>query len=556
MKAPELPSNEAARLAALRSYDVLDTDGEASFDALTRLAAAILEVPIALVSLIDTDRQWFKSRYGLEATETPRSVSFCGHVVASAAPLIVKDAFEDSRFADNPLTTGAPRVRFYAGMPLRTPDGFVLGTLCAIGHAPKEPTPKQLEMLGLLAGQVVDQLEARRKRHLLVLERATTLENARRLDALFEAMAEGVVVQDADGAIMRANTSAERILGLTFDQMSGRTSMDPMWKSIREDGTQFPGETHPAIVTLRTGAPSSNVIMGVHKPTGDLTWISINAVPLRGEHEERPHAVVTTFHDITVIKAAQAAAERLSRQEHLVTTGTLAAGVGHEINNPLTFILANLEFSLDEVRSIAGGSPSGRLFELIEVLSEAREGAERVRKIVRGLRAMVREESEPIPTDVPATVEVSVNMAAHEIRHKARVEQRLAATPPVLADESRLTQVLVNLLANAGQAFATSDIERNRITVTSALGRYNQVNTSGGPSITCMDGAKYALNGAELFKGCAEYVNDGLPIGLSSPRAFAVGKEGWSALVSLQLGGLRAPLYSCLWKGHGNRGRR
>ena len=97
---------------------------------------------------------------------------------------------------------------------------------------------------------------------------------------------------------------------------------------------------------------------------------------------------------------------------------------------------------------------------------------------------------------------------------------------------------------------------QNEITVTSALGRYNQVNSAGGPSITCMDGAKYELNGTELFQGCAEYVNDGLPIGLSSPRAFSFGKEGWSAMVSLQLGGLKAPLYSCLWKGHGTRGRR
>jgi len=486
MKSPGTPSNEAERLEALRSYEVLDTEAEASFDGLTRLAAGILEVPIALVSLIDTDRQWFKSRYGLLAEQTPREVSFCGHVVVESAPLVVTDAHADPRFADNPLTTGEPRVRFYAGMPLCTPDGFVLGTLCAIDHQPRSPSPKQLEMLSLLAAQVVDQLEARRRRLLLARERADALENARRLNVLFEAMAEGVVVQDQQGVITSANTAAERILGLTLDQLTGRSSLDPRWSSIHEDGSPFPGDTHPAIMTLRSGEPSLNVIMGVHKPEGDLTWISINSLPLRNAPEEKPHAAITTFHDITVIKAAQAAADRLARQEHLVTTGTLAAGIGHEINNPLTFVLSNLDFATEELRAIAGGSPSGRLLELVDVLSEAREGAERVRKIVRGLRALARQEAEPLPTLIDSAVEIAVNMAAHETRHKAVVVTELLATSPVLADESRLTQMLVNLLVNAAQAFTTNDIERNRITVSATPAPGGQVAiavSDNGPGI-------------------------------------------------------------------------
>jgi PAS domain S-box-containing protein len=486
MKSPGIASNEAERLEALRTYEVLDTESEASFDGLTRLAAGILEVPIALVSLIDSDRQWFKSRYGLLAEQTPRDISFCGHVVAECAPLIVTDAHADARFADNPLTTGEPRVRFYAGMPLRTGEGFVLGTLCAIDHQPRTPSQQQIEMLSLLAAQVVDQLEARRRRLLLARERAEALETAQRLNVLFAAMAEGVVVQDQLGAITSANAAAERILGLTLDQLTGRTSLDPRWRSVHEDGSPFPGDTHPAFVTLRTGEPSLNVVMGVHKPAGDLTWISINALPLRHAPGEKPYAVITTFHDITVIKAAQMASERLARQEHLVTTGTLASGIGHEINNPLTFVLSNLDFAAEELRAIAGGSPSARLLELVSVLTEAREGAERVRKIVRGLRALARQESEPLPTSVDAAVQVAINMAAHESRHKASVVTELAATPPVLADESRLTQVLVNLLVNAAQAFTTNNVETNRITVSSALapgGRVAIAVSDNGPGI-------------------------------------------------------------------------
>lgn len=125
-------------------------------------------------------------------------------------------------------------------------------------------------------------------------------------------------------------------MGLTVDQMRGRSSVDPHWRSVHEDGTPFPGETHPAMVTLRTGQPSMNIIMGVHKPDGELTWISINALPIRIDADEAAHAVLTTFHDVSAVRAAQLAADRLSRKEHLITTGTLASGVGHEINNPLT----------------------------------------------------------------------------------------------------------------------------------------------------------------------------------------------------------------------------
>jgi PAS domain S-box-containing protein len=486
VKRPDTPSNEVERLAELRAYDILDTANDPAFDVLTQLAADLLGVPIALVSLIDAKRQWFKSHYGLDATETPRDLSFCGHVVARDAPLVVPDALADARFADNPLVSGDPHVRFYAGMPLRTPKGFVLGTLCAIDHAPREPTPEQLTRMALLAQAVVAQLEAHRERRQLARERRTAEEAAARLEVLFVAMAEGVVVQDQSGVILEANPASERILGLTRDQIAGRSSLDPRWHAIREDGTPFPGDQHPAMLTLRTGQSCKNVVMGVHKPDGELTWISINALPLTAEGEARPRAAITTFHDITQIKLAQLAADRLARKERLVTTGTLAAGVGHEINNPLSFILANIDFSLEELRAIAGGSPSGRLQELIEVLVETREGAERIRKIVRGLRALAREESEPTPTDIEGAIDISINMAGHELRHKATVSKELGTTPPALADESRLSQVLVNLLVNAAQAFPTGDVERNIIRVTSSVepdGRVAIAVSDNGPGI-------------------------------------------------------------------------
>ena len=162
MKTPDLPQRERARLAALSRYDILDTPPEQMFDDLTKLASHICGTHIALVSIVDKQRQWFKSSVGLDATETPRDISFCGHVVAGGEMMVVPDAHEDERFFDNPLTTDAPHVRFYAGAPLQTPDGHILGTLCVIDDEAMTLTDHQIDMLRALARQVMSQLELRR----------------------------------------------------------------------------------------------------------------------------------------------------------------------------------------------------------------------------------------------------------------------------------------------------------------------------------------------------------------------------------------------------------
>ncbi|MEQ6341193.1 MAG: PAS domain S-box protein [Gammaproteobacteria bacterium] len=158
MLEPSLPTDETERLAALHALNVLDTVPEDRFDRITRLAARLFDVPIALVSLVDANRQWFKSCHGLSATETPRSVSFCGHAILSDDTFIIPDALLDARFADNPLVTGAPHVRFYAGQPLTGMDGRKLGTLCIIDHKPRHLSEQDREALRSLAALAQQEL--------------------------------------------------------------------------------------------------------------------------------------------------------------------------------------------------------------------------------------------------------------------------------------------------------------------------------------------------------------------------------------------------------------
>jgi PAS domain S-box-containing protein len=162
MKAARLPDRERERLQALRDADILDTPPEADFDALTRIAAAICGTPIALVSLLDADRQWYKSRVGLAETQTSRDESFCAHAILEPDLMEVRDAQADPRFADNPHVLGRPHVRFYAGTPLRTAEGHVLGTLCVIDHVPRSLTPEQRSALRDLGQQAMAQIEVRR----------------------------------------------------------------------------------------------------------------------------------------------------------------------------------------------------------------------------------------------------------------------------------------------------------------------------------------------------------------------------------------------------------
>lgn len=192
---PPIPSNEDRRLAALRRYHILDTPEEVIFDDLSALAAFICDTPIATVTLIDKDRQWFKSAVGQPTGETPRDQAFCAYTILSTEVLVVEDATQDVRFADNPLVTRENGIRFYAGAPLMDRDGFGLGSVCVIDKKPRHISPEQAEALRRLARQAASLLEQRR----VAAELAAALEETKTLQGLLPMCSHCKGVRDDEG---------------------------------------------------------------------------------------------------------------------------------------------------------------------------------------------------------------------------------------------------------------------------------------------------------------------------------------------------------------------
>jgi PAS domain S-box-containing protein len=208
---PNLP-DEQERLQDLLHYRVLDTPPEPVFDNITSLAALICQVPFVVITLIDARRQWFKSRIGLELTETPREIAFCAHTIAGRELLVVNDAHSDPRFRDNPFVISDPKIRFYAGAPLITPHGHAIGTLAVLDRVPRDLSPQQRDVVQLLARQIVEQLEIRRR----------ASEDTGALRAILTASPRAIVAVDSEERIILWNQSAERMFGYSSQEVLGK----------------------------------------------------------------------------------------------------------------------------------------------------------------------------------------------------------------------------------------------------------------------------------------------------------------------------------------------
>jgi PAS domain S-box-containing protein len=423
MSPPPLPPDEPRRLAALQALRILDTEPEERFERIARTAVRLFRVPVALVSLVDANRQWFKCRIGFGPPETPREVSFCAHAVAADAMLVVPDARADARFADNPLVTGPSRVRFYAGQPLHAADGSPVGTLCVIDTEPHAFGEGERAALADLAGWAELELGA--------LTTAQTRAAIEQQERFFELSADPLCVLGYDGRLQRASRSCGAALGLPPEALRG---------------VSLAGRVHPedrarverALAEAEGGGRLVRFEVRAPRADGELRWLEWLAVP--SAHERILYAV---GRDVTDQKALEAERGRVERMK-----SEFVSTVSHELRTPLTSIRGSLGL-------IEGGVMGELPAPALDMVRIARSNTERLIRLINDMLDLEKIEAGKLELHLQrldAAELLHATLAALEgVAGAARVRLVAEAAPGLLVrgDRDRLQQVLTNLVSNA-----------------------------------------------------------------------------------------------------------
>ncbi len=352
----QVASDEAGRLAALESYAILDSDPESAFDDLVALAARICDAPMAAISLVESDRQWFKARVGLAVPETPRDVAFCAHAILGHGLMVVPDARRDSRFASNPLVTGEPGIRFYAGAPLQAPSGHALGTLCILDRVPRELSPDQAAALETLSREVVSRLELRRTSAGLERALEAQREQARALreseelkTRMIECSRDCVKVLDLDGALLSMNAGGMQLLEICDLAAFLGSSWIDFWKGEDRESART------AVEVARGGGIGRFLGYFETVETRTPKWFDVIVSPML-DSEGRPEKLLAVSRDVTERKRSEDLFRKLA-EATAVATGesffralveTLASALGV----PYVFVTECLAAS-DSVRMLA-----------------------------------------------------------------------------------------------------------------------------------------------------------------------------------------------------------
>lgn len=421
---PPVPTNESQRLETLRRYDILDTDAEPAFDELVALAAKLLDMPMALVTLVDQDRQWFKAQLGVDGTETERNDSFCAHALGKPDLMMVPDAAIDDRFKENPFVLDAPKVRFYAGAPLVAPDGSGLGALCVLDRVPRELTEDQQLTLKVLGRQVMNQLELRRLLARSRKERADLL-------GIINVLPAAVIVAEApDGRVTYQNQAVHELLGR---QLHDTDELRRFWRDTqvrRQSGEIVPPAEWPAMRALAgTEVVAENLTLEL--PTGRTLPILIGAAPT---HDADGHitGAVVGFQDVSQMHEVA----RLKNE--------FVATVSHELRTPLTSIRGSLQLLLADDDSLP--SEDGRA-----LVGVALKSTERLVRIINDILDIAKIEAGQLPMSVKHVEAVPLLQTAADAVGGLAREKRLTidviadeGLPPLLIDQDRMVQSLVN----------------------------------------------------------------------------------------------------------------
>lgn len=464
MKKAPLPKDEAERLQTLRDYEILDTSRHDAFDELTQIAADVLGMPIALISLVDEKRQWFKSRVGLDATETSRDVAFCAHAILGQEIFEVTDAFGDERFFDNPLVTGAPNIRFYAGVPLAAPNGHNLGTLCVLDVKPRSLDEKQKRTLKALAHQVVQLFELRRLNKALkveIHEHKKAEEKLKEQILAIDRASDGIAILNAAGEYTFLSRAHLDIFGYSAEtELLGKP-----WTSLysAEEIARFQKEVFPVLGSQGYWSGEATAI----KNDGTTFDEEVSLAAVEGG------GLVCVCRDVSERKRKdrdlQEATERALTVSRLKSD--FIASVSHEIRTPmngilgLSSLLRETELNSEQGEYVDLIDRSGR--SLLRIINEILDFS----KIESGKLNLVNEEFH-----LKEMVENCLGSMVAAVREK-KLELRLSFEDledlKVFSDPGRIGQILSNLVANSIK-FTESGVVAVKTTVRSATSGDNK----------------------------------------------------------------------------------
>jgi PAS domain S-box-containing protein len=462
MKAPE-DSVESARLASLRRYAVLDTPPEQALDDVAQFAAMICQVPMALVSLVGEDRQWFNARVGVNAPQTPRDVVFSAHTIRHTQDaFVVPDVAADPRFASGLLASSGPKIGFYAGVPLVAPGGHAIGALCVMDHGPRNLTPEQLAALWALSRATVVQLELRRR----TADLAAAVEEGQRLVQLAEKsrLALLAVLEDEKHMGLSLRASEERFRQLAenidevfwlldpkagkmlyaspaFEKIWGRTCASLVESTQNWTQALYPEDRDRVVAAAaKQAAGNYDITYRIIRPDGDVRWIHDRAFPVKNAADE-VYRIAGVAQDITEQKLLEA---QFFRAQRLESIGTLASGIAHDLNN----ILAPILMAVPIIRLSKSPEASAKMLAMVE------SSAQRAAKLVRQLLSFGRgaEGEKQRLRIAPLIKEIATMVEQTFPKDIALTTEVASATAEFLGDATQIHQILLNLCVNARDA--------------------------------------------------------------------------------------------------------